>query len=216
LARRIGIYGGTFDPVHFGHLILAESAREQAALDEVWFLPTFVPPHKQDVRITDGAIRSDMLEFAVAGIREFKIDRRELRRQGASYTVETLTELKREFPADEFHFIMGADSFIDFPTWRKPDEILSLAHLIVGNRGTDPLPPLDPIRAKFGEAAAEKVKFVRMPSIDIASRDIRRKVSRGESIRFLVPRAVEQVIAEQRLYTIDRNGNPSVDSSQPA
>lgn len=216
MARRIGIYGGTFDPVHYGHLLLAEAAREQVGLDEVWFLPTRIPPHKQNVQITEGGLRGDMLEFAIAGAREFKVDRRELRREGASYTVETLAELRREFPDDEFYFIMGADSFVDFPTWRKPEEILTLAQLIVSNRGSDPLPSLDPVRQKFGDAAAARVKFVRMPSIEVASREIRRKVNRGESIRFLVPRAVEQVISEQKLYQIDREENDSAGSAQSA
>lgn len=214
MARRIGIYGGTFDPVHYGHLLLAEAAREQVGLDEVWFLPTRIPPHKQDVQITDGGLRSEMLEFAIAGVREFKVDRRELRRDGASYTYETLAQLRQDFPDDEFYFIMGADSFIDFPTWRKPEEILSLAHLIVSNRGTDPIPPLDPVRQKFGADAAARVIFVRMPSIEVASREIRRKVNRGESIRFLVPRAVEQVIAERKLYMIDREEDDSAGSAQ--
>lgn len=214
LARRIGIYGGTFDPVHYGHLILAESAREQAELDEVWFLPTRVPPHKQDGHVTDGNLRADLLEIALAGMREFKVDRRELRRRGASYTFETLTELHHEFPDVEFHFIMGADSFLDFPTWRKPQEILSLAHLVVSNRGTDSLPSLESLKASFGEEAANRVKFVRMPSIDISSREIRRKVNRRGSIRFLVPRAVEQVIVERKLYVVDREETSPADSTQ--
>lgn len=214
MARRIGIYGGTFDPVHLGHLLLAESAREQVKLDEVWFLPTGVTPHKQDLPITEGNLRADMLEFAIAGIREFKVDRREIRRQGASFTVDTLKEVREAFPEDEFWFIMGADSFVEFPTWRKPEEILSLTHLIVANRGVSPVPSLNPIRDRFGELAASRVEFVRMPSIEIASRQIRLKVSRGESIRFLVSRAVEQVIMEQRLYRIDREEAQPVESAQ--
>lgn len=204
VARNIGIYGGTFDPVHLGHLLLAESAREQAELDEVWFLPTNLPPHKQDASVTAGALRGDMLEFAIAGAREFKVDRRELRRTGPSYTVETLRELTTEFPDDNFAFIMGADSFVDFPTWRNPGEILSLATLIVSNRGADPAPSLDPLVQKFGTEAASRVRFISMPAVDISSREIRRKVSRSESIRFLTPRPVELVINQHHLYGVDR------------
>ncbi|MCA9059306.1 MAG: nicotinate-nicotinamide nucleotide adenylyltransferase, partial [Planctomycetaceae bacterium] len=107
---RIGIFGGTFDPVHYGHLLLAETCRQELALDHVRFVPAGVPPHKRDLQITDGHARADMLKLAIAGIPEFIVDRREIRRQGPSFTVETLSEFSVEYSGAELFFLMGADS----------------------------------------------------------------------------------------------------------
>ena len=123
---RIGVLGGTFDPVHYGHLLVAETCREQLGLNEVRFIPAAVPPHKLDERITDGHARADMLKLAVSGYPEFIVDRRELKRTGPSFTVDTLTELHGEFPGAEIFFLMGADSLRDLLTWRDPSRIAQL------------------------------------------------------------------------------------------
>src|SRR5262245_29724743 len=128
---RLGVFGGTFDPVHLGHLILAEQCREQARLDQVQFVPAAVPPHKRDKELTSFGQRVEMLALAIAGQPAFRIDELEKNRTGPSYTVDTLTQLHAARPGDEFFFILGADSVRDLPIWYQPRRILELATLLV-------------------------------------------------------------------------------------
>jgi nicotinate-nucleotide adenylyltransferase len=197
---RLGIFGGTFDPVHYGHLLLAEQCREQCRLDEVRFIPAGVPPHKLAQTIASGTARAEMLELAVAGHEQFSVDRRELKKLAACFTVETLAELHEEDPSCELFFLMGADSLRDFPTWREPARILELATLAVVNRGDEPALDLAPLQQQFGPGAADRVQIVTIPGIDLASTDIRRRVADGQSIRYMTPRAVECYIAANKLY----------------
>jgi nicotinate-nucleotide adenylyltransferase len=131
---RIGILGGTFDPVHYGHLIAAETCRERLKLDQVRLIPAASPPHKPGIKIADGHARADMLSLAVSGYPEFVVDRRELKRSGPSFTVDTLRELTVEFPGQDLYFLMGADSLRDLLTWREPEEIARLATIVACNR----------------------------------------------------------------------------------
>ena len=197
---RLGLFGGTFDPVHCGHLILAEQCREQCALDEVKFLPSGSPPHKQGQEMTPGPVRSEMLELATAGHSQFVVDRMELEREGPTYTVETLQQLHSEKPGRELFFLIGADSLNDLSTWREPERIAELATIVAVNRGDRPLPDWVSLRSALGEAVTSRIQLVTMPGIDLTATDIRRRVREGKSIRFLVPRAVEIYIAEQGLY----------------
>lgn len=197
---RIGMYGGTFDPVHLGHLILAETCREQVRLDRVIFIPAGLPPHKQGREFTPGNARAEMLEFAIAGHPEFSVDRSEIKRSGPSYTVETLRSLRQEHPDDELFLLMGADSLAEFPLWKEPREIATLASLIVVNRGSQAPPDLTSLIPQLGEAAVGRIQVVTMPGIDISASDIRRRAQDGRSLRYLVPRAVERYILEQHLY----------------
>ncbi|QDT29057.1 Nicotinate-nucleotide adenylyltransferase [Gimesia panareensis] len=197
---RIGIFGGTFDPVHNGHLLLAEQCREQAALDEVWLIPAGAPPHKETSGITPGKQRREMLEFASAGNPTFVIKDLELHREGPSYTVETLRQLKESHPDNDFFLIIGADSVRDFHTWREPAAILEQAHLIGVNRPNISLPDLSELKEKLGEAVVEKITWVTMPGIDLSSTDIRQRVQENKSVRYMTPRAVEVYIHNNRLY----------------
>lgn len=194
---RIGIYGGTFDPVHYGHLVLAETCREACSLDEVWFIPAQVSPHKLDVRVSPPAARVDMLEFAIAAMPEFKVVRMEVERSGPSYTVETLEQIQRDRPQDELFLLLGADSVADFPRWRDPGRIAELATLVVVNRGRAAPGPLP---ADLVRPGGRGVLEVTMPGIDLSASDIRNRVAGRKSIRFLVPRPVEHYIREKRLY----------------
>jgi nicotinate-nucleotide adenylyltransferase len=198
---RLGIYGGTFDPVHYGHLVLAEQCREQCALDEVWFVPAGQPPHKLTAPISPAQARVDMLELALAGCPEFRVSLVETAREGPSYTVDTLKHLAEEDSSRELFLLMGADSLADFATWRDPAGILALTTLVVVNRGTPDARELARLAAPFAESPQKRVQFVSMPSIGISASDLRRRVSTGGSIRFLVPRAVAAYIADCRLYT---------------
>lgn len=200
MTMRIGIFGGTFDPVHFGHLILAEQCREQFRLDEVRFIPAGVPPHKQQSPILEGAHRVEMLKFATAGHDAFTIDERELRREGASYTVDTLTELTAELPEDEFCFLIGGDSLHDLPTWREPERISELATIVAVNRGDEPLPADDELESQLGSTIAKRLQLVTMPAIELSSTDLRHRVRAGKSIRYMTPRSVEVYIRQQGLY----------------
>jgi nicotinate-nucleotide adenylyltransferase len=197
---RLGLCGGTFDPVHYGHLLLAEQCREQCRLNEVRFIPSGNPPHKESADITSGQLRAEMLELAVAGHPQFAVDSRELNRDGITYTVDTLSELAAEEPERELFFLIGADSLHDLPTWREPQRIAELATIIAVNRGDCPLPSLDEIRETLGEAVASRIEIVTMPGIDLSATDIRRRIQSDQSIRFMTPRAVEVFVAENGLY----------------
>jgi nicotinate-nucleotide adenylyltransferase len=197
---RLGIFGGTFDPVHYGHLLVAEQCLEQCRLDQVWFLPAGIPPHKLERTIAPGKARAEMLELAIAGHERFRVDRRELDRTNPCYTVDTLTALRAEDPSRELFFVLGADSLVDFPTWREPRRIVELACLAVANRGDAPLPGLEPLRPILGSNLDSRLQFVSIPGMEISSSDIRQRVRDGKSIRFMTPRAVECYIATHRLY----------------
>ena len=199
---RLGLLGGTFDPVHYGHLLLAECCREQCRLDAVWFLPAAVPPHKQDRELTPAGQRIEMLKLAIAGNPAFSVCRYETDRGGVNYTVDTLTHVSEEDPSRELFFLLGADMLLDLPQWRNAPRVCELALPIVVRRpGCDPI-DFDCLR---GIASPERIELIRrqrveMPEIGISGTDLRRRVSLGQSIRYRVPRAVEMYIETHGLY----------------
>src|ERR1700677_1060142 len=136
---RLGLFGGTFDPVHYGHLLLAECCREQCSLDEGWFVPCGHPPHKRH-ELTPGPARVEMLQLAISGYAPFLVCPLEIERPGTSYTVDTLSEVRRTQPESELFFLVGGDSLHDLPTWREPARILELATLVVVRRPQSPQP----------------------------------------------------------------------------
>lgn len=197
---RLGIFGGTFDPVHYGHLLLAETCREALDLAEVRFIPAGSPPHKSDAVISDGHARADMLQLAVSGYPEYKVDRRELKRKGPSFTVDTLAEFQGEFPDAELFFLMGADSLRDMPGWREPRRIVELATVVGVNRPGLPAPTQSQVVEWVGTELASGIQVVTMPGADLTATDIRRRAREGRSLRFMTPRAVEAFINEHRPY----------------
>ena len=189
----IGVYGGTFNPPHVGHLLAAEHAREQLDLARVIFVPSSIPPHKGDHGTLDVRHRLEMLRIALKGNRYFEISDVELKRGGVSYTVDTLRVLKLEYPDDALFFLLGMDMLTDFPSWRSPEEILELAEVVGLTRPDFPLPELaQPFR--------RRIMVCRIPEIAISSSDIRRKVREGRSIRYMVGPSVEAYIKEHGLY----------------
>ena len=199
---RLGIFGGTFDPVHYGHLLLAECCREQCKLDAVWFLPAAVPPHKRDLELSPAENRGEMLELAIAGHPAFAVCRYEIDRGGVNYTFETLGHLHEEDPRRELFFLLGADMLHDLPHWRQAARILELALQVVVRRpgagaldfaGLAPLAPPERIAQIRGNQ-------VEMPEIGISSTEVRRRTATGLSIRYRTPRAVEKYIETQGLY----------------
>jgi nicotinate-nucleotide adenylyltransferase len=190
---RLGVFGGSFDPVHFGHLLLAECCREQIGLDRVWFVPTAAQPHKLNGPVASAAQRLDMLRLAIGGHSAFEVSTLELDRGGVSYTVETLEAVRREQPAAELFLLMGADSLCDFPTWREPARICELAIPVAVRRAGAAEPDYAQIAGLMSATRlAEIERFrVEMPAVDFSASDIRRRVAAGSSIRYRTPRAVE-------------------------
>jgi nicotinate-nucleotide adenylyltransferase len=189
---RLGVFGGTFDPVHMVHLVLAEQCREQARLDRVLFVPAARPPHKRDVALSPFARRVEMLQLAVSGHPVFQISEIEKDRPGPSFTADTLRALRQQYPDDELFLLIGSDSLRDLPTWYEPEQIAELATLLVVLRPSVPLPGdlPKPFRAQT----------VEMPLLEISSRDLRQRVREGRTIRYFVPRAVECYIETHGLY----------------
>jgi nicotinate-nucleotide adenylyltransferase len=199
---RLGILGGSFDPVHYGHLILAECCREQCRLDAVWFAPAAIPPHKQNNKLSAPADRIEMLKLAIGGHDAFSVYTGEIDRGGVSYTVDTLQQLHDQEPDRELFFLMGADSLADLPTWRQPERICSLAIPAVVRRAGSPEPD-DTVLARLmppDRLALAREHRVEMPTIGLSASDLRRRVAAGQSIRFRTPRAVEKYIEAHGLY----------------
>jgi nicotinate-nucleotide adenylyltransferase len=197
----IGIFGGTFDPVHLGHLILAEQCREEAGLDRVLFIPAARPPHKLDQPLTPFARRVEMLALAVAGNPAFQVDEREKERPGPSYTVDTLQELHAQHSTDRLTLLVGSDTLADLAHWRAPERIGRLADILVMVRPGWPMNSLEEAQSALRLPVSFRLAYlVRAPRIDISSRDLRQRAAEGRSLRYLVPRAVESYIHTHRLY----------------
>jgi nicotinate-nucleotide adenylyltransferase len=199
---RIGVFGGTFDPVHLGHLILAEQCREQGRLDEVWFVPAAQPPHKSHYAITPFRHRAEMLRLATAGHPAFRVNELENERPGPSYTVVTLDELSKAHAGVEWFLLVGSDTLADLHEWRDPAGVVRRAGLLVMARGGEPVLSADELRASLGLPAGERlsVEVVAAPRIEISSRDLRGRAAARRSLRYMVPRAVECYIEEKGLY----------------
>jgi len=203
---RIGIYGGSFNPVHLGHLIAAECCREQARLDRVLFMPAATPPHKQGQLLADAADRVAMLTLAVGGHEAFAVSTIEVDRGGVSYTVDTLAVLAERHPHDTLALLLGPDALAQLPTWREPQTIAERCELVAVERER-----LDDVAAIARDArladllgqerlAALIASRVRMPAIGVRASDLRAAVAAGTSIRYRTPRAVEAFIMSHGLY----------------
>ena len=192
MKRRVGIFGGTFDPVHMGHLLMAEEAVERLRLDRLIFLPAGRPAHKRDRSITPVEHRLAMLRLAVRGNPRFAVSRLEADHDGVTYTVESLERFAKAEKA-ELYFVMGQDSLDEFRTWRDPDRILALARLAVVPRGEMERPSLD-------AAVRRRVVFLKPPRIGIAASEIRRRLGRKRSVHYWLPDPVLAYIKRHGLY----------------
>jgi len=197
---RVGVLGGTFDPPHLGHLILASCAAGQLGLDKVLFVPAGDPWRKAARRVTPAGQRLEMARLATAGDPRFEVDPTEVQRPGPSYTSDTLRELKQRLPRESrLYFLVGEDALEDMRYWHEPEAILAAATLAVAPRMETPVP--QPPEEHSGTALAlPPFERVDMPYIGISSTDLRRRVQRGDSIRYLVPEAVERYVRERGLY----------------
>jgi nicotinate-nucleotide adenylyltransferase len=198
---KIGIMGGTFDPIHNGHLMLGRQALEEYGLDQVWYMPSGQPPHKKDHVVTDAADRLEMVRLAVDGIDGFVCSDFEIRRPGITYSVETLRLLRQEYPEDEFYFIIGADSFYEIEHWYQPQEILKLTALLVAGREYPGAGRTMKEQKTFLEEKYQAcVHFLHCAEMDVSSSELRRSISGGGSVEGLVPEAVLSYIEEKGLY----------------
>lgn len=185
---RIGVFGGTFDPPHIGHLLVAQEVHHRLALDRVLWVPAAIPPHKQDQRITPAGLRLEMVAAAIAGDDRFRLCDLEVKRQGPSYTVDTLRALRADSPADDLFLILGADQLREIGTWRQPDDVRRLATLVGFARSGETAP------------GVEGARMVEVPRVDLSSTDVRRRVGAGDPVTYLVPAGVAAVILRERLY----------------
>jgi nicotinate-nucleotide adenylyltransferase len=189
----LGILGGTFNPPHTGHLIVAEAVRSELALDKILFIPVAIPPHKMNHDIAAPHHRVEMLRRAVEGNPYFEVSEMEVRRGGISFTVDTLRQLQRERPDARLFLLIGMDNLPEFPTWRSPERILELATVVVMTRpgfAANDVPP----------DLKGRVRMCPVPTIGIASSDIRARVKEGKSIRYLVADSVRDYIHHHNLY----------------
>lgn len=189
----IGLLGGTFDPPHIGHLILAESACDQLRVDIVLFVPNYISPFKQSQSSSSAELRAEMVELAIVGNKKFKGDYSEVDRCDVSYSIDTIRSIAQRFPEDQLFLIMGADAFNDFHLWKEPEEIVKLCALAVAQR---PGSKLNLASHRFGEYA----RTFSIPQIDISSTDIRERINQRRSIQYLVPWTVQTFIEAKGLY----------------
>lgn len=198
---KIGVFGGSFNPVHYGHLILAEHAADAAGLDEVILIPAYESPFKMG---TGGEISEhdlEMVRIAASGNRRFKVSQYEVIRKKTSYTVDTLRELSRRLePSDRLYFIMGADSFCSLEKWRGVPEMMENYSFVVGRRPGCSGGIVEETAEKFRAEYDADIIIVPIPQVDISSTDIRERVSEGRSIRYLTPDSVVEYIKEHGLY----------------
>ena len=199
MSQRIGIVGGSFDPIHFGHLAAAQEVAWALDLSRVLFVPAYHQPLKGAAPGAAPEQRSEMVRRAISGNPLFQICTIELDRAGVSYTVDTLRELKRLSPAAAYWFILGMDALADFSRWHRPDEILSLVEIAAVHRAGCETVDLEALEADV-PTVRNRVRVIRIPGLDISSSEIRERVRQGRPIRYLVPEAVEAYIEDNRLY----------------
>jgi len=199
---RIGIFGGSFDPVHSGHLVLAEKCWEQADLDRVVFVPAAQQPFKPTGPQASNSARKEMLQLATAGRKEFLISTVELDRGGVSYTADTIQQYHNDFPGAELYLLMGADALADFPSWYRPDVICRLATLLVVSRAGQPRPDYSALEEflKTNDLPLPGYIHIDMPAVSISSSQIRELLVTGSDWQPLVPQQVAEYICREGVY----------------
>ncbi len=198
---KIGIMGGTFDPIHKGHLMLGEYAYKQYGLDKVWFMPNGTPPHKDNAKIgTSAKNRMEMVELAIAGRDEFELQTYEILNQETNYSYKTMEHFVSLYPEDEFYFIIGADSLFAFETWRNPDRLVKTCTILAAYRDDkstdDMMLQIEYLNKKY----SADIRLLNTPNVDISSSEIRSMLQDAESICEMVPEAVYDYIKDNHLY----------------
>lgn len=198
--KKTGIMGGSFNPIHNGHLAIAECALKEYALDDILFIPNHCPPHKDSSEMIDANLRLEMVELAIKGHPQYSVSDREIKKGGLSYTYQTMSELKEEFPDTEFYFLMGADSLADFSKWCNAQIIAQKCHILAAMRDDMKNEDVSELTDRLSEKYHGDFSLLKIPKTDISSTQIRRRLNHGEGIEGLVPKAVEAYIYEHQLY----------------
>lgn len=198
--QRIGIMGGTFDPIHYGHLMIAENAREQFGLEKVLFIPTGHSPHKQEQDVTSPFHRCQMVSLAIEDNSSFLLDRIEVDSPDISYTYLTLEKIREYYKNTELFFILGADSLFDFESWKEPEDILKNCSVLAAYRNHQKQEKFFQRIAFLNQKYQEKFFPLNTPNLEVSSQDIRNRLQDGRTIRYLVPRKVEEYIRTYHLY----------------
>jgi len=207
MAEAIGIMGGTFDPIHLGHLVAAEEARVKLSLSRVIFIPNGSPPHKKDYTVTAAEARYEMVVLATASNPYFEASRIEIDRPGPSYSVDTVQEIKETIdPATKLYFVTGADAILELCTWHQPRRLAELCELVAVMRPGYELEPLDEV---LGSELAERIRVLRVPGVEVSSTELRRRAVSGESLRYLTPPSVVSYIAGHHLYSEPQDASPA-------
>lgn len=204
--RKIGLMGGTFNPIHYGHLLIAENAYEQFQLDEVIFIPTGQSPHKDARQILCAQERMEIIDLAIADNPHFSCSDYEIRKEGISYTYLTVQAFYEQKAESELFFIMGADSLAYFDSWMRPDEISRMSTILAAVRDGLNQKELLPIREFLQQKYGTKIGFINTPNFSVSSRMIRQRILNHQSIRYLVPEAVEQYLLEHDVYQTKMSG----------
>ena len=199
MPQRIGLFGGTFDPPHLGHLILASEAQSQLELDRLLWILTPIPPHKVDQQITPTEHRLAMVNLAIGDNPLFELSRVELDRPGPHYTLNTIRLIAEQNPGAEIILIIGGDSLRDLPTWREPREIVAACHEIGVMKRPHENAVLDELERDLPGIRA-KIHYVDTPLLEIASRELRNRIAEGRSVRYYLPTSVREYIEQKRLY----------------
>jgi nicotinate-nucleotide adenylyltransferase len=202
MTQRVGIFGGTFDPIHIGHLAAVDDAAALLDLDRVLFVPNRIPPHKMDRSVSSTEARVAMVSLAVAGNPLFELSTIELEREGPSYTLDTLRELRTRFPGAELTFLAGCDALNALHTWHEPEALLREFGMLIMERPTDSPVDWAAIETRF-PGIRDQVRVLEVPLLDISSADIRRRVREGRPIRYYVVPAVAEYIQTHGLYRGD-------------
>ena len=198
--QRIGIMGGTFDPIHMGHLVMAEAVRMDYALDKVLFIPTGTSPHKTQFPVTSAIHRYIMTMMATYSNPYFFLSPIERDRPGPSYTIDTVRSLVAQYePGTEFYFLTGTDAVLELHTWNNIDELLDLCHFVAASR-PGKIRTIEQEIQRLGPKAVERIHRLTTPELEISSTDIRERVRMGKSIRYFVPENVEHYIHKEGLY----------------
>jgi nicotinate-nucleotide adenylyltransferase len=218
LSQKLGILGGTFNPIHYGHLAAAEEVRDRLKLDRILFIPSYLPPHKFEEEVPSAVQRLEMVRLATTDNPFFEPSEMEINRGGRSYTIDTVEELRRAFPGAELYFITGLDSFLEIRTWRLWERLLTLCNFVVISRpgyhfadlakisfmesAAPELAGLDrgDLQQALVRSAAFTIYLERIPLFDISSTDIRKRVKAGVSLKYLLPDAIETYIITNKLY----------------
>lgn len=195
--EKIGIIGGTFDPIHNGHLVIASCAADAYGLDQVIFIPSAIPPHKMGKKITPVEQRYEMTLLATLDNHLFSVSKVEMERSGSSYTIDTIKHFREELPDSEIYFITGADTIVEIDSWKNPEDLMQMVYFIAAVR---PGYTFEGLAKDFYQRNRERIFLLETPKMDISSTEIRRRVQEGKTIQYLVHPSVQRYIDKFHLY----------------